>query len=82
MNDNFFEAGGTSLRAVQVIAMIKKRAEPDPVDRQLVRVPDGERLLAAKLSAASGEAPGESTAAAAAQRGQQRRYNTMRRRAS
>src|SRR5262249_21931053 len=24
MNDNFFEAGGTSLRAVQIIAMIKK----------------------------------------------------------
>ena len=41
MNDNFFEAGGTSLRAVQVIAMIKKELKQTPVNRQSVRVPDG-----------------------------------------
>ena len=42
MNDNFFEAGGTSLRAVQVIAMIKKELKQTPVNRQSVRVPDGD----------------------------------------
>jgi FkbH-like protein/FkbM family methyltransferase len=39
MNDNFFEAGGTSLRAVQVIAMIKKELK-HIINRQSVRVPD------------------------------------------
>ena len=39
-------------------------------------------LLAAKLSGTSEERYGEATIAAAAQRGKQRRYNAMRRRAS
>jgi len=81
MNDNFFEAGGTSLRAVQVIAMIKKELNQTLSIVSLFECPTV-TLLAAKLSAASGEAQGETTTAAAAQRGQQRRYNTLRRKAS
>jgi len=81
MNDNFFEAGGTSLRAVQVIAMIKKELNQTLSIVSLFECPTV-TLLAAKLSAASGETQGAITTARAAQRGQQRRYNTLRRRAS
>lgn len=81
MNDNFFEVGGTSLRAVQIIAMIKKELNQTLSIVSLFECPTV-ALLAAKLSAASGEAQGKTTTAAAAQRGQQRRYNTMRRKAS
>jgi FkbH-like protein/FkbM family methyltransferase len=81
MNDNFFEAGGTSLRAVQVIAMIKKELKQTLSIVSLFECPTV-TLLAAKLSATSGEAHGGATIAAAALRGQQRRYNTMRRKAS
>src|SRR4030095_10949377 len=81
MNENFFEAGGTSLRAVQVIAMIKKELGHTLSIVSLFECPTV-ALLAAKLNAASGEAPGEPTTVAAAHRGQQRRYNTQRRRAS
>jgi len=81
MNDNFFEVGGTSLRAVQVIAMIKKELKQTLSIVSLFECPTV-TLLAAKLSAASGEAQGETTIAVAAQRGQQRRYNTVRRKAS
>jgi acyl carrier protein len=80
MNDNFFEAGGTSLRAVQVIAMIKKELKQTLSIVSLFECPTV-TLLAAKLSA-TGEAHGGTTTAAAALRGQQRRYNTMRRKAS
>ena len=81
MNDNFFEAGGTSLRAVQVIAMIKKELKQTLSIVSLFECPTV-TLLAAKLSATSGEANGETTTAAAALRGQQRRYNKMRRKPS
>jgi len=81
MNDNFFEVGGTSLRAVQVIAMIKKELNQTLSIVSLFECPTV-TLLAAKLSAGSREAQGETTTAVAAQRGQQRRYNTMRRKAS
>ena len=81
INDNFFEAGGTSLRAVQVIAMIKKELKQSLSIVSLFECPTV-TLLAAKLSAASGAAHGETTTAAAALRGQQRRYNTIRRKAS
>jgi FkbH-like protein len=81
MNDNFFEAGGTSLRAVQVIAMIKKELKQTLSIVSLFECPTV-TLLAAKLSAMSGKAPGETTIAAAALRGRQRRYNTLRRTAS
>jgi acyl carrier protein len=81
MNDNFFEAGGTSLRAVQVIAMIKKELKQTLSIVSLFECPTV-TLLAAKLSAMSGKAHGETTIAAAALRGRQRRYNTLRRTAS
>ena len=81
MNDNFFEAGGTSLRAVQVIAMIKKELKQTLSIVSLFECPTV-ALLAAKLRATSGESHGGTETAAAALRGQQRRYNIMRRRAS
>ena len=79
MNDNFFEFGGTSLRAVQVIAMIKKELKQTLSIVNLFECPTV-TLLAAKLSAMSGEAHGGT--AVAALRGQRRRYNTIRRDAS
>ena len=81
MNDNFFEAGGTSLRAVQVIAMIKKEVNQTLSIVSLFESPTV-ALLAAKLSAGSRGGQGATTTAAAVERGQQRRYNTLRRRAS
>jgi len=81
MNDNFFEAGGTSLRAVQVIAMIKKELKQTLSIVSLFECPTV-TLMAAKLSATSGESHGGTTTAAAALRGQQRRYNNMRRKPS
>jgi len=81
MTDNFFEAGGTSLRAVQVIAMIKKELKQSLSIVSLFECPTV-TLLAAKLSGTHGDTHGGTTTAAAALRGQQRRYNTMRQRAS
>jgi acyl carrier protein len=81
MDDNFFEVGGTSLRAVQVIALIKKELGKSLSIVSLFECPTV-RLLAAKLSATSGEVPSGTTTTAAAQRGQQRRYNTMKQKAS
>ena len=75
--DNFFEAGGTSLRAVQVIAAIKKELQQTLSIVSLFECPTV-ALLAARLSAPPGEVPAVKTAAAATLRGQQRRYNTMR----
>ena len=80
VNENFFEAGGTSLRAVQVIAAIKKELNQSLSIVSLFECPTV-ALLAAKLNAATEETRAETTTAAA-QRGQQRRYDTMRRRAS
>jgi FkbH-like protein/FkbM family methyltransferase len=81
MNDNFFEAGGTSLRAVQVIAMIKKELKQTLSVVSLFECPTV-TLLAAKLSAASEEPHGGTNAAGAALRGQQRRFRTTKRKAA
>jgi FkbH-like protein/FkbM family methyltransferase len=81
INDNFFDAGGTSLKAVQVIAMIKRELKQTLSIVSLFECPTL-ALLAAKLSATSVEAHGGSTTTPAALRGQQRRYNTMRRKVS
>jgi hypothetical protein len=81
MNDNFFEAGGTSLKAVQLISMIKKELNLTLSIVSLFECPTV-ALLAAKLGATSGEIQVVSTAEAAAQRGLQRRHNMMKRRAS
>ena len=81
MNDNFFEAGGTSLRAVQGIAMIKKELKQNLSIASLFECPTV-ALLAAKLSAASGEVQVGATTAGAALRGQRRRYVARRPHAS
>jgi FkbH-like protein/FkbM family methyltransferase len=81
MNDNFFEVGGTSLRAVQVIAMIKKELKQNLSIVSLFECPTV-ALLAAKLSATSGEVGVETTTAGAALRGRRRRYIARRQHAS
>ncbi|HME62727.1 MAG TPA: HAD-IIIC family phosphatase, partial [Candidatus Binatia bacterium] len=81
ITDNFFEAGGTSLRAVQMIAMIKKELKQSLSIVSLFECPTV-TLLAAKLNGTLGETHGGTTTAAAALRGQKRRYNTMRQKTS
>jgi FkbH-like protein/FkbM family methyltransferase len=78
-NDNFFEVGGTSLRAVQVIAMIKKELNQHLSIVSLFECPTV-ALLAARLRAASGEST-TATTSRAAQRGRRRR-RVVRREAS
>ena len=80
MNDNFFEVGGTSLRAVQMIATIKKELNQNLSIVSLFECPTV-TLLAAKLGAASGAPDGGTTAAGAALRGRRRRA-VMKRKAS
>ncbi|MBI4206778.1 MAG: FkbM family methyltransferase [Betaproteobacteria bacterium] len=81
LNDNFFEAGGTSLRAVQLIATIKKELKQTLSIVSLFECPTV-RLLAAKLGAASADAHAGTETAVAALRGQRRRNNAMRQHAS
>ena len=71
LHDNFFEAGGTSLRAVQVIAAIKKELKQTLSIVSLFECPTIS-LLAAKMS---GAAQSDTRASGAAVRGQRRRYN-------
>ena len=80
LTDNFFEAGGTSLMAVQVIAMIKKELNRSLSIVTLFECPTVS-LLAAKLGAASGEPDSGATITGAASRGQRRR-NVVRRKDS
>ena len=81
VNENFFEAGGTSLSAVQVIAAIKKELNRDLSIVHLFECPTVS-LLAAKLGAAPGTPLRDAAIGAAALRGQQRRYPAMRRKTS
>jgi hypothetical protein len=78
LNVNFFEAGGTSLKAVQVIAMIRKEVKQHLSIISLFECPTV-RLLAARLSATPGSPSREPSATGAAQRGQRRRSRAMRR---
>jgi hypothetical protein len=78
LHDNFFDAGGTSLRAVQVIAMIRKELKRDLSIVALFESPTV-ALLAARLSAGADAAHGGAAAAEAALRGRQRRYNVSKR---
>ena len=78
LNVNFFEAGGTSLKAVQVIAMIRKEVKQNLSIVSLFECPTV-RLLAARLSATAASPSSEPSAAGAALRGQQRRSRAMRR---
>jgi FkbH-like protein len=79
-NDNFFDVGGTSLSAVQVIATIKKELEYDMSIVHLFECPTVS-LLAGKLRSISEPARGNPAAARAALRGQQRRDRAARRKA-
>jgi surfactin family lipopeptide synthetase B/lichenysin synthetase B len=77
--DNFFDVGGTSLRAVQVIALIKKELKRDLSIVTLFECPTV-TLLAAKLGAASGEPDDGASTTGAVLRGERRR-NVIRRKA-
>jgi hypothetical protein len=81
LHDNFFEAGGTSVRAVQMVAMIRQELQ-HPLSIVSVFECPTVALLAARMGGASGERRGEPAIEAAAVRGQQRRYNAVRRKAS
>jgi FkbH-like protein/FkbM family methyltransferase len=78
INENFFDAGGTSLKAVVVVAMIRKELKKNVSIVALFESPTI-ALLAARLddSAESGEA-----AASAESRGRQRRIKVVKRRAA
>jgi acyl carrier protein len=78
LNLNFFEAGGTSLKAVQVIGMIGKELKRNISIVSLFECPTV-KLLAARLSAKAGGLSIEPNAARAALRGQQRRSMAVRR---
>jgi len=80
INDNFFDVGGTSLRAVQVIAAIKRELKHSLSIVSLFECPTV-TLLAARFAAASGEPRARTNAAAAAARGERRR-NIKRRKAT
>jgi FkbH-like protein/FkbM family methyltransferase len=72
LNDNFFDAGGTSLKAVRVVALVKKELGRALQVVSLLECPTV-ALLAARLEArptAPGAGPGE-----AARRGQRRRQH-------
>jgi len=78
LSANFFEVGGTSLKAVQVIAMLRKELKQNLSVITLFECPTI-RLLAARLNAAGESPSGEPRTTGAALRGQQRRARAMRR---
>ena len=84
-NENFFDAGGTSLKAVVVIAMIRKELKRDVSIITLFECPTI-KLLAARLDGEAGggvSAPADSAAVADAEsRGRQRRNKLVKRRAA
>lgn len=79
MNENFFEAGGTSLTAVRVVAIIKKELRKTLSIVTIFECPTISSL-AAKLNAAADSPQGASDAGAAEMRGRQRGYKAIRRR--
>jgi len=81
MNENFFEAGGTSLKAVQVIAMVRRELKQDLSIVNLFECPTV-ALLAGKLSAKPVQTRVGTTPAGAALRGERRRHKTVRRSSS
>ncbi|MGA8538644.1 MAG: phosphopantetheine-binding protein, partial [Terriglobales bacterium] len=76
MNVNFFEAGGTSLKAVQVIATIRRELKQDLSVTNLFEYPTVS-LLASRLSAIARNPSTEPITTGAALRGQQRRSRAM-----
>jgi len=81
LDDNFFEAGGTSLRAVQVVATIRKELKRTLSIISVFECPTV-KLLAARLEEGSGAPHDAAATSAAALRGRQRRQITMGKRAS
>lgn len=73
LDENFFETGGTSLKAVQVIAMIQKQLKKSLSITTLFECPTI-RLLAVKLRPVAECEADTLRAGQARQRGQQRRY--------
>ena len=73
LNENFFEVGGTSLKAVQVIALVQKQLQRSLSITALFECPTI-KLLAAKLKGASEGKMKQTDAAEALVRGRQRRY--------
>jgi len=80
-NDNFFEAGGNSLKAVMVIATIRKELKRTISVVTLFECPTV-KLLAAKLGAPAQDRGDTPTVGEAEQRGQQRRYKKTKRRSA
>ena len=76
MNDNFFEAGGTSLQAVMLVAMINRELKQSLPIASVFEYPTV-NLMAAELSEAKGMRTNKITEAATI-RGQQRRHKTAR----
>jgi FkbH-like protein/FkbM family methyltransferase len=76
LNVNFFEAGGTSLKAVQVIAMIRKATKQNLSIVSLFESPTVS-LLAARLSATAGSSSVDPGTLRSAQRGEQRRASLV-----
>jgi hypothetical protein len=77
VHDNFFEAGGTSLRAIQVAATIKKELKRTVSIVSLFECPTVS-LLAARLSGAPGASRSGASLSQAALRGQRRRSKVVR----
>jgi len=79
-NENFFDAGGTSLKAMVVIAMIRRELKENVSIITFFECPTI-KLLAAKLDGAAGAGENSHAASASAEsRGRQRRNNLMKRR--
>jgi acyl carrier protein len=81
INNNFFEVGGTSLSAVQLVATIKRELKQTLSIVNLFECPTV-KLLAAKMSAGTGEVHGQSAISTAMARGQRRRIVNVRRKTS
>jgi hypothetical protein len=79
MNENFFDAGGTSLAAVRVVAMIKQELKQNLSIIVLFECPTIE-LLAAKLESRTNAERGEHGSNNAEMRGRQRRYKVLKQR--
>jgi FkbH-like protein len=80
LHDNFFEVGGTSLRAVQVIASIRRELKQAVSIVSLFEAPTVALLAGILRAKSDGSAHGGTLAADAARRGQQRRYASINRR--
>ena len=78
LNENFFEAGGTSLKAVQLVALMQRELKRSLPITSLFECPTI-RLLASRMKS-SAPAGNRIEAVKALRRGQQRRYGRITRR--